>query len=522
MSDTLLEAELLQVRRERDLYRAVLELGAHDDPDRLLDEALGLVIAATGAVQGYIELRDESAGASEGWWIARACTPREIDEIRANISRGIIAKALATGETIVTHSAFLDERFSHLDSVRARGIEAVICAPIGGDAGLGVVYLQRGAAPGAFSEEHRRYAEILARHLAPLADRLLAHRRADASSDATTKLRERYRLDGFVGRSAAIAEAIRQAMLAAPLDVNVLLTGPSGTGKSQLARIIHDNSPRATGPFVELNCAAIPEALLESELFGALARSHSTATRNTPGKVAAAQGGTLVLDEVGELPMVAQAKLLQLLHSKQYYPLGAATPTRADVRLVAATNVHLEEAVRERRFREDLFYRLQVLPIRLAPLAERKDDIPPLVTHLANVVCNRHDLPRLAVSGFALLAIRTADWPGNVRQLEHTLEAAAIRAAAERAERIELHHVFPTASRRTESSGPPTFHEATLAFQRELVEKTLQDTGWNIAETARRLDLVRSHVYNLIRSLALEKKGGSADRDRSRSLFPGS
>jgi Nif-specific regulatory protein len=498
------------------LYRAVLELGDHDDPDRLLDEALGLVIVATGAHQGYIELRDDSAdSARESWWIARACTPSEIDEIRTNISRGIIAKALATGETIVTHSAFRDERFSQLDSVRTRGIAAVICAPIGRDAGLGVVYLQRGPAPGAFSQEHRRYAEILARHLAPLADRLLARRRADESSDATTSLRQRYRLEGFIGRSVAIADAIRQAMLAAPLDVNVLLTGPSGTGKSQLARTIHDNSPRASGSFVEVNCAAIPETLLESELFGALAGSHSTATRSAPGKVAAAQGGTLVLDEVGELPMVAQAKLLQLLQSKQYYPLGAATPTRADIRLIAATNVDIEEAVRERKFREDLFYRLQVLPIRLPSLAERSEDLPPLVTHLTNAVCARHHLLPLPVGRSALLAIRMAEWPGNVRQLEHALEAAAIRAAAERAERIEVHHVFPSASRRSESSDALSFHEATLAFQHELVAKTLEDTGWNVAETARRLDLARSHVYNLIRTFALEKKSLASDREKS-------
>jgi Nif-specific regulatory protein len=213
--------------------------------------------------------------------------------------------------------------------------------------------------------------------------------------------------------------------LVAPLDVTVLLTGESGTGKSLLARAIHDNGPRAAGPFVELNCAALPEGLIESELFGAVAGAHSTATRAVPGKVRGAEGGTLFLDEIAELAPAAQAKLLHLLHAREYFPLGAPRAVRADIRLIAATNVDLDAAVAEKRFREDLYFRLRVLPIRVPTLAERKEDLADLSVYLLGTACRRHSLPAFSLSPGAVRAVEASPWPGNVRELAHALEAAA-------------------------------------------------------------------------------------------------
>ena len=382
--------------------------------------------------------------------------------------------------------------------------EAVLCAPIGSAPSLGVVYLQGDAE--RFDESDRELVEFFARHLAPLVDRLLVRRQVREREDPTRPLRQQIRLDGVVGHSAALAAVLQQAALVAPLDVNVLLTGDSGTGKSQLARVIHENGPRASGPFVELNCATLPESLVESELFGAAAGAHSTATKAVAGKISAAEGGTLFLDEIAELALPAQAKLLQLLQSRQYYPLGSVTPVHADIRLIAATNIDLQQAVRERRFREDLFYRLQVLPIRLPSLAERREDLRELALHFAEAAQRRHGLPRVEFSPGALRAIEAAEWPGNARQLCHAIEAAAIRAAGEGLAQMACHHLFPgTSDADTSDESTLTFQEATRRFQRALLVRTLEETGWNITATAQRLDLARSHVYNLVKAFGLER-----------------
>jgi Nif-specific regulatory protein len=491
--------------RERDFFESLLALGTETGFEPFLQRALELVVALTGARQGYLELRDVEDDSDAGtWWMARGFSDIEVDEIRSAISRGIIAEALTTGETVLTHSAQLDDRFRERASVKIRRIDAVLCVPLGEGSALGVVYLQGRAQGGAFSDEDRHDAETFARHLAPLAHHLLFRRREAVAGDATRELRARHRLDGIVGRSPALAEALAQAMLAAPLDVNVLLRGDSGTGKSQLARAIHANSPRAHGPFVEINCAALPSTLFESELFGARAGSHSEAKRDQRGKVTAAEGGTLFLDEVAEIPLEAQPKLLQLLQSRRYFPLGAADAVEADVRLVAATNCDLEEAVREKRFREDLLFRLQVLPVRMPSLRERREDVALLARALCGVVAARHRLGALALSPGAQRAIESAEWPGNVRQLENALEAAVIRAAGEGATGVEARHVFERIPEDAVDDAP-TFQEATRRFQRRLLKEALDETGWNVAAAARRLDLARSHVYNLIGAFGLRR-----------------
>jgi len=496
-------SELKKIQQERDLYLRLLNLSGEAELEPFLREALALIVEVGEAQQGYLELHDDDdkTGAPR-WWIAHGLSEQEIQGVRAAISRGIIAEALATGQTIVTPSALLDPRFSERESVRVGRIEAVLCAPIGNDPPRGVLYLQGGS----ISNEARERAEVFTLHLAPLVDRLLAQQRGLARADATRSLRATLRLDGVVGHSPALAAILRQVALIAPLDVNVLLTGESGTGKSQLARVIHDNGPRAGEPFVELNCAAIPDTLVESELFGSLPGAHSTAARRVDGKVAAAEHGTLLLDEVGDLSAAAQAKLLQLLQSKQYYPLGASKAVQADVRVIAATNTDLQRAVSERRFREDLFYRLQVLPVRVPSLAERREDIAELAMYFRDTVCKRHGLPRLELSRNTVRALEAAEWPGNIRQLAHAVEAAAIRAAGAGAAQIEPAHVFPDRAVIGGAAPPLTFQEATRRFQEQLLRDTLEDTGWNVVEAARRLDLARSHVYNLIRAFGLERR----------------
>jgi Nif-specific regulatory protein len=208
---------------------------------------------------------------------------------------------------------------------------------------------------------------------------------------------------------------------------------------------------------------------------------------------------------VSEISLAAQAKLLHLMQSKEYYPLGGTKPLRANVRIIAATNMDLPRAIAEKRFREDLFYRLQVLPIRVPSLAERRSDIPLLATQFSAQACDRHGLPRLALSPNALRALEAAEWPGNVRQLEHVVEAAVIRAAGEHARQIERVHLFPDGTAVPEADAV-TFQQATRRFQASFLRGALERDGWNVVETARRLDLGRSSVYSLIRAFGLERK----------------
>ena len=488
-----------RLRIERDLYRDLLRFGGATDPRPFLEEALRRVVAAAGSHQGYLALyRAQDLAAEPDFWIARDCTAQEVAQVRASLSRGIVREAVERGETISTACALEDPRFREQESVAVQGIRAVLCAPVAG--ALGVIYLQGRDQPGPFGEQDRRLLEDFARQVAPYAERLLEQ---DVAEDPTLPFRKQLKgLEHLAGRSDALAALFNHVALVAPLEVTVLLQGPSGAGKTALARAIHLNSPRAPGPFLELNCAAIPEGLVESELFGAEKGAHSTADRRLTGKVEGAAGGTLFLDEVGELPLASQAKLLQFLQEKRYFPLGGDRALEADVRILAATNRDLIQAVAAREFREDLYYRLAVLPMEVPPLSRRPGDVVPIASALVAAAALRNSLPALELSPAARSSLEACDWPGNVRQLANTLEAGLIRAAGARAATITPGHLFPGEQGEEEE---PSFQAATRAFQRRLLQETLECTSWNVSAAARKLDLSRSHLNELLHALGLKR-----------------
>jgi len=494
---------------ERDFYLGLLDLVAAPEPEPLLIQALATIVASSGARIAYLELRDLDDDPADGrprYWKAHGCTDEEVASIRASTSRGIIARTLAEGRTIATPSAVKDPSFRDHPSVLRNDIQAVLCAPIGQPA-FGVVYLQGPQAGDGFAARNRNAVEVFARQLAMVADRLLSRQRGRGAADATAEIRAQFKCDGIIGRSEALARVLREAAQVAPPPITVLITGPTGTGKSALARAIAGNSARTTGPYVDLNCAAMPDSLLEAELFGSEQGAYTGATRKVIGKVAAARGGTLFLDEVGELSLTAQAKLLQLLQERRYYPLGASAPVTADVRVISATNVDLKTRVAQKAFREDLFYRLAVITIEMPTLDQRREDIPDLVEQFCRDFCVRNQVRILRPTRRALLACRESLWPGNVRELANAVEAAIARASFARAEMIDEHHIFPAAERMHDQ---PTLREATQRSQRRVIDEALARNDWNITRTAVELDISRQHLHDLISSSGLRRPDAPA------------
>jgi Nif-specific regulatory protein len=494
------------VRRERDLYRRLLELAHETASQRFLEEALALLVEATGANQGYLELYDDPEHTENPrWWHAHGLSTEHIQGIRRTISRGIIADAVGSGRTIITPDALLDERWQGRASIRRGAVRAVVCAPIGDDPPRGVVYLT--ADPDhPFSEDERRCVELVTRHLAPLADRLVLHQGLADHRDATRTWRERLNLNGLIGRSAAMADVLREVAIAAPSSKTVLLTGETGTGKSQIARVIHDNGPRARRPFIEVNCNSLPHDLAEAELFGYQRGAFTGAVRDHVGLVGQAEGGTLFLDEIGDLPRAIQGKLLQVLHSKRFRPLSlerGEVPT-ADIRIIAGTNIDLDRAVIERTFRQDLLYRLSVITIRMPSLAERRDDIAELAATFCAETCRTEGHPARTLSGNAIRALETAEWPGNVRQLQNVVASGVLHAAEEGALQVERRHVFREPGRtRTDDAPVVTYQEATRQFQKEFLERTLAGCEGNVSEAARRMDVSRTYLHALLKGFGI-------------------
>ena len=334
-------------------------------------------------------------------------------------------------------------------------------------------------------------------------ERLLARVQALES-----ELEGRHAAPSIIGGSRALCDALDVARKVARYPSTVLVTGESGTGKELLARLVHDESPRAAAPFVAVNCGAIPESLLESELFGHVRGAFTGAVADRDGLFAEAEGGTLFLDEIGELPFPLQMKLLRALQESEVRPVGGSAARRVDVRVIAATNRELAEEVAERRFREDLYYRINVMSIHLPALRDRPEDIPALAQHFVKRYAQSLGMPAAGISPAALSALARHAWPGNVRELENAIERALVLAGGGTVEVSHLPWVVngeqPAAGgSRSFSDGDLSVKRRVRELERSLIASALGRTAGNRTHAARLLDLSHRALLYKIREYGL-------------------
>ncbi|WP_299181037.1 sigma 54-interacting transcriptional regulator [uncultured Neptuniibacter sp.] len=303
----------------------------------------------------------------------------------------------------------------------------------------------------------------------------------------------------IISRSQVMENILQEAEQIATSDVSVLITGPSGSGKELLANAVHQASQRADKPFIAINCGALPEQLLESELFGHTKGAFTGAVSKHEGLFQAADGGTLFLDEIGDMPAPLQVKLLRVLQERQIRPVGSTETVPVDVRLISATHRNLEQAMQDNQFREDLFYRLNVVNLHLPPLSERPEDIPPLARYFVEQSAQRHNPKVKSISADALQVLAQSAWPGNVRQLENVIEKvtalsttpvisdAAIKRALANQEQVI-----------------PSFNEARSEFEKRYLSKVLQITEGNVTQAAKIAERNRTDFYKLLKKHGIE------------------
>jgi DNA-binding NtrC family response regulator len=325
------------------------------------------------------------------------------------------------------------------------------------------------------------------------------------------------RYDHLVGTNAKMAAQLTIAKQASSSDVTVLLLGETGTGKEVVARAIHRWSPRRSKPFVAVNCAALPEHLLENELFGHEKGSFTGAGKREPGKIEVAEGGTVFLDEIGDMPLPLQSHLLRVIQDQTFYRVGGNQPVRTNVRFIAATNKNIRHAIQQGTFREDLYYRLAVITVTLPPLRERLDDVPALARHFLDRAVRMGIHRSCTLSDHAVRALQQYQWPGNIRELENVLTRAVILCPEDTLEPAYLHLAdspFPSSAEAKTGSPPVHYHESIDAYSRKIIEEALRRNAWNQTRAAEELGLQRTYLTKLLRQKEIS---GRAPKDSSSS-----
>jgi Nif-specific regulatory protein len=459
---------------------------------RVLSEQTGMRRASLGRVdltrgEVYIEA-------------AHGLTPSEVSRMRYALGEGISGRVVVDGMPLLVRSIRADPRFiDDTDVIGRRGDAIFLCVPVrcGGPV-LGTLSAYRSLPADADPQADLAALEVAAGLLAPLLERAVLAQPARTADEVAHP-------PDLIGRSKGLQHVLQLVQQVAPTTTTALLRGESGTGKERVAHLLHEQSPRAGGPFVKVNCAALPEGVIESELFGHERGAFTGAHRERKGRFELAHGGTLFLDEIGDLGPALQVKLLRVLQEREFERVGGTRTIRVDVRVVAATSRDLETMIARGQFRADLYYRLNVFPIHLPPLRDRRADVLLLADHFVGVFNRAHDRMVRRVSTSAIDMLMAYHWPGNVRELENCIERAVLLAHDD----VILGHHLPPTLQTAEASGTRTsggLQVQVEAFERELVLDALKSARGNMAAAARSLGITERIMGLRVARFAIEPK----------------
>jgi len=424
------ETDAAETIADLDAYQKLYDFSARlmekHDLMELLNELMDSVIEITNADKGFLILMEADFLDVK---VARNLKRENIADAVSQLSDSIIAKVVESRRPVIISDAMNDSEFNSSMSVIKLKLTSVICVPLLEKGKLiGIIYVGNDTIGGLFQDDLMRVLTMFAAQASLIVANAMAMNELKVDYQQLSRQLEELRFGDIVGTSRPMQEVFRKVEKVAATDISVLITGETGTGKELIAREIHRRSPRKEKPFVTINCGAIPENLLESELFGHVKGAFTGAVANKAGKFQAADGGTLFLDEIGEMPLNLQVKILRAIQEKIVVRVGDTRPESVDIRILAATNRDLEEEIRHQRFREDLYYRLNVVNLHLPPLRERGDDIPVIARYLLSRYSKEYDTRVKGFSPNAAVAIKKYDWPGNIRELENRLKKAIVLA----------------------------------------------------------------------------------------------
>ena len=477
------------------LLRVSTSIGSMRDAESLPWQLLGLVFDVIPAERGAILLTDEDSQEirSHVAWDRSLGPDRPV-----HVSQGILRRVLEEGVAILENAG---PESGHGDAEERSASRSVVCAPLAGTGRtLGILYLDTTSAATMFTQDDLQLVSAIA-SLAAMG--LENARQFEQLGMENQRLRAEVCLThDMVGRSSRMREVYQFIERVAPSDSTVLIQGESGTGKELAARAIHRNSPRKNHPFVALNCAALTETLLESELFGHEKGAFTSAISQKKGYLEVADGGTIFLDEIGELPPILQAKLLRVLQEREFVRVGGTKTIKINVRFLAATNRDLQKSVREEKFRGDLFHRLNVISITLPALREHPEDIPALADHFLARYLMKGCRNVKGLSEQARACLLHYDWPGNIRELENAIERAVVVGSSD----LILPEDLPDTLVETGANqGPSTakYHDAIRDLKKQLILNALDQSGGNITEAAKLLGVHGNYLHRLMRNLDL-------------------